>query len=443
MGTIIKWHGILVSNSFWMTAMYNDAVWKTRIASFNVPPGGCTDATACNFDASADLDDGSCVYCSSNGNCVNLTLFDSWGDGWNGASWEFLDEMGISWANGTLYSGSEFTESFCLNSGCYNFAVTSGDYPWEISWELVGANGGVITGGDSESMSVSFGDVEGCTNPIACNYDPDACSDDGSCDYYYSPPTNLLDTEWYIEYDWGCDGDPVNVVATLFSDFTYESSLGTTANWSLCGLYITLLFENGTEYNGDYNIAGGYFEGTINGGPSCFTMWPVVEGCTDITACNYNAYANVDDGSCNNVAAVVDMTGANWLLEYDPACDGSIQNDALALFYEDNTWDLPDYSNNGWWMLCGTTLELWQGSELYFIAEWSWEDFAFSGVYYSNGLEIACGDLYLQVEGCTDAIACNYDASANTDDGSCLYPICNDPLACNYDECSDPNFSLL
>ena len=400
----------------------------------------CTDPFACNYHPDA-CTAGSCIYCAET--CVSLTLFDSWGDGWNGASWEFLDEMGVSWANGTLPSGSEFTETFCLNSGCYNFSVTSGSYPSEVSWELVGANGGIITGGASESMSVSFGDVEGCTNPIACNYDPDACIDDGSCDYYYSPPTNLLDTEWYVEFDWECDGDPGNQVWTLYSDFTHESGFGSPGNWSLCGLSITLLFEGGTEYNGIYDIPGGYFEGTMMNGSQtvagCFTMWPAVEGCTESTACNYNAYANVDDGSCNNVAAVVDMTEANWLLEFDANCEGGgIENTILTMFYADNTWEFMGYSDNGWWTLCGSSLEVWNGSEPVFIGDWSWEDFAFTGLVYDNGVEVGCGVLYLQVEGCTDPLACNYDASANLDDGSCQFPSCNDPLACNYDECSDP-----
>ena len=35
--------------------------------------------------------------------------------------------------------------------------------------------------------------------------------------------------------------------------------------------------------------------------------------------------------------------------------------------------------------------------------------------------------------GCTDANASNYDPTANTDDGSCLYPGCIDTLAQNYD----------
>ena len=40
----------------------------------------------------------------------------------------------------------------------------------------------------------------------------------------------------------------------------------------------------------------------------------------------------------------------------------------------------------------------------------------------------------LTIYGCTDPLACNYDALANTDDGSCGYVIgCTDPLAFNYD----------
>ena len=39
------------------------------------------------------------------------------------------------------------------------------------------------------------------------------------------------------------------------------------------------------------------------------------------------------------------------------------------------------------------------------------------------------------VYGCTDSTAANYDASADTDDGSCTYgvPGCTDINACNYD----------
>ena len=62
-----------------------------------------------------------------------------------------------------------------------------------------------------------------------------------------------------------------------------------------------------------------------------------------------------------------------------------------------------------------------------------------SSIIFSNpgGISIAvtyynCG---ATVSGCTDPAANNYDASANTDDGSCTYDVlgCTDPNACNYD----------
>ena len=37
----------------------------------------------------------------------------------------------------------------------------------------------------------------------------------------------------------------------------------------------------------------------------------------------------------------------------------------------------------------------------------------------ANAVGIGC---FVEVLGCIDEVACNYDASANTDDGSCYYP---------------------
>ena len=49
----------------------------------------------------------------------------------------------------------------------------------------------------------------------------------------------------------------------------------------------------------------------------------------------------------------------------------------------------------------------------------------------------------LGIYGCTDALACNYDPTSNSDDGSCDLPDgCGDPLYVEYDAsvtCSDPN----
>ena len=99
-----------------------------------------------------------------------------------------------------------------------------------------------------------------------------------------------------------------------------------------------------------------------------------IYGCTDVTACNYDATANSDDSSC----------------------------------------DLP----NG----CGDVL------------------------YLEYDASVTCSDanacITLIVNGCTDMTACNYNSVANVDDGSCDLPNgCGDPLYVEYDAnvtCSDP-----
>ena len=83
---------------------------------------GCTDPAASNYDASATTDDGSCVYpCLDNE--VVISMFDSWGDGWNGATYTVTD--GTNTATGGLTGGSTGTDELCLPDGCYCLLYTS------------------------------------------------------------------------------------------------------------------------------------------------------------------------------------------------------------------------------------------------------------------------------------------------------------------------------
>lgn len=45
---------------------------------------------------------------------------------------------------------------------------------------------------------------------------------------------------------------------------------------------------------------------------------------------------------------------------------------------------------------------------------------------------ISCDDGSCVYPGCIDNLACNFDPNAACDDGSCVYPGCNDPTACNF-----------
>ena len=62
---------------------------QTIEGDYESPLFGCMDETACNYNANADTDDGSCTYAvDCDGNCLSgdlLFMYDSYGDGWNGA----------------------------------------------------------------------------------------------------------------------------------------------------------------------------------------------------------------------------------------------------------------------------------------------------------------------------------------------------------------------
>jgi hypothetical protein len=174
---------------------------------------GCTDPGACNYDAAATDDDGSCEYTSCAGctdntacnfnpnatianpdaccydNCLTLTMNDSFGDGWNGATAIITSEStGDIIGTATLPTGNTGTATFCVPDGCYRIVVTNGTWPGEVSYILTGTNSGIITGTPNAAgvqFSVGSGNcTPGCTEPLACNYDPNAgLSDCTLCEY--------------------------------------------------------------------------------------------------------------------------------------------------------------------------------------------------------------------------------------------------------------------
>lgn len=140
----------------------------------------------------------------------------------------------------------------------------------------------------------------GCTNPIACNYNPDAVFDDGSCILLENPIIDMTSTEWILENDWGCIGEPIEFTLVYFDNQTWEANNSQTGTWSLCE-DLHLLFGEDVNNNLIGTWDGTAFVGTgsnINGETWCFSLYPATQGCMDPTACNYETDAVIDDGSC-------------------------------------------------------------------------------------------------------------------------------------------------
>jgi hypothetical protein len=81
--------------------------------------------------------------------CFNVTMYDSFGDGWDGAEYSVMTRSnGSLVVEGTLSDGSEGTyegtDEVCVEADvCHLFEVSEGRYPDEISWNV---GDGVLTG---------------------------------------------------------------------------------------------------------------------------------------------------------------------------------------------------------------------------------------------------------------------------------------------------------
>ena len=112
-----------------------------------------------------------------------VTMNDSWGDGWDGASW-----TATSTSSGTVFGpytvsysqGTTNTESFTTSESCFTFVVGGGSFASEHTWTLDSAGVQIDAGGDP--YAGNFGACTyGCTDPAFDNYDASIDFDNGSC----------------------------------------------------------------------------------------------------------------------------------------------------------------------------------------------------------------------------------------------------------------------
>ena len=278
----------------------------------------------------------------------------------------------------------------------------------------------------SSFVSVSFDGVGtfgqnyfcGCMEANACNFDPEANFDDGSCEYESCigcmdmdacnfDETAILELETSCEYpaegydcDGNCLGDDVNM--NMICD---EEETG-CMDMAACNFDAANEFEANDEC--EYADAGYDCEG------NCLMDMDMdgicdefeVPGCTDNMACNYNADATDDDGSCVFAdEACEECAEDGSVVLNDADGDGVCDEDEIEGCFDETACnynpDVTDVNND----LC-------EYAEEY---------------YDCNGdcLNDADGDGVcdeLEVAGCTNAIACNYDELATDDDGSCAFP---------------------
>lgn len=271
---------------------------------------GCTDNAACNYSPQATSDDGSCTYPPTAS--VSATACDSytWAlDGQtyytsgtythsDGAACPTTTTLNLTINNAT--SGTN-TQSTC-NS--YTWAGPLGDgttYTQSGTYTNTSTNALGCTHTETLNLTIQ---PDGCTDPTALNYNSSAICDDGSC----------------IAPVGGCTYGPTGSLPS-WNSIINDGGPNTNQTWA--ALYgISDPAAQANNYDANANVDNG----TCN-----FHVY----GCTDPLACNYDASATMDDGSC--VLPSSQDLGSSSYGQETPNClrpegDGARDNDCSSSF---------------------------------------------------------------------------------------------------------------
>jgi hypothetical protein len=160
-------------------------------------------------------------------------------------------------------------------------------------------DGNCISDSDGDTICDEL-EILGCTDQLACNYDETA-TDAGDCSYalpFYDCNGNCLADS---DQDGICD--ELEVSGCTNSNAANFNPAATDDDGSC--LFPGCTYPTASNYDMNANL---------DNGTCVFIDCPAILGCTDPTACNYTPLANQEDGSCNylSCAACTDISACNY-----------------------------------------------------------------------------------------------------------------------------------
>ena len=276
--------------------------------------------------------------------------------------------------------------------------------------------------------------IEGCTDGTAFNYNPNANIDDGSCSGpIYGCIDNGTMTNGLGEIN-DLDGDglpafnydslanidddscvPINEGCSDPEACNYNSAVN-TANNNLCSFPIGcetceegIVIDN--DEDGDGICDGDETLGcqdplALNYNPNATDpgtcIYPDIDGCMNPNACNYNPAATIPTGGCL-IPENCDTCSEGFVVDNDSDNDGVCDADEISGCTDPTA--------------CGYNPDATDDDETCFNSE-QYYDCDGACINDTNNNDI-CDEL--EIAGCTDNSACNYNTEANMDDGTCYF----------------------
>ena len=342
---------------------------------------GCTDPLALNYDPNALIDDGSCSYCNNDTSYTSITSCDS-----------------VVW-NGTTYSSSG-TYSYIVNPTNTNYSMSfdgMDDYvdfsnpsdfdflinsSFSLSFNIYSSSNShhILSFGDEEGSYQNRGIFIGIDNNTLTAKIRGNQSDPFDTDVSFNINQNQY-------YDVTLVRDYNNILTLWVDGDIVDSQVDITGLANPFTDYRPLLLGVHQSYPGPNNTD--HYNGLIDE----FSIWNIVLDSNQI-----NSYLNCPPN-----------TNENGLIGYWNFEEGT-GNSVL---------DQTSNGNNG--TINGATYD----------SNVSLQSCNLTNVNSCDSVAIL--DLIIGISGCTDVIACNYDANSTCDDGSCLTDYgCTDPTAINY-----------
>jgi len=440
------------------------------------PEPGCTDGTACNFNAFADVDDSSCVFATGCDVC----------DGMGGVTDN--PEEGEACDDGDALTLNDVIQADC---SCAGVAPSGPANDLCANAEALTIDGGLVAGDNTDAADENGPDEVEAIDPACWGLD----GTDG--DVWYSLvgtgarvdiETSGLDTQIAVYDACGgnlvaCDDDSGTAFASLIEGFCTE--VGTTYVIEVEGydsaagafnIEVRTAAQANVTYCSDINASNyqdpaGFDSCDIEDNTTCEFI-----GCTTAGAINFDPNATTDDGSCvvpGCADAPITYTSCYdsgeitsvTFLENNPGEGVTIQINAGSTennfdeFYvydgADNTAtqlnvDVYGDQSGNIFQSTGASLTLEidadgsvscvSGSQTAFDISVYCADVAGctdnTAVNFNGDAVNDDGSCEFDVLGCTNASALNFDGSATLDDGSCIVPGCADaPIT--YTSCYD------